>query len=259
MLKQTVNKNNIHVPVGVSQVSQLVVMILLINDCYVMSLVVIISRMNFVLYRNSWKNWNFHCYDKGRKENYNETIERIETFTATIEDENKTKQSSPLRLEKVKMPFFDGTIRQYPQFKKDFQKQVMPTVNKESACYILRSCLGKEATDTVKSMADNIQEMWKRLDEKYGDPAKVADAIINTVQNVRPIKEGENKKFIELVDAVEDGYNDLKKLGLEREITTTSSVSIIERKLPPEIRKEWAKLVSAEQYSRQNKQISKSP
>ena len=68
MLKQTVNKNNIHVPVGVSQVSQLVVMILLINDCYVMSLVVIISRMNFVLYRNTFliyqigqiaQNWAF--------------------------------------------------------------------------------------------------------------------------------------------------------------------------------------------------------
>ena len=38
MLKQTVNKNNIRVPVGVSQVTELVVMILLINDCYVMSL-----------------------------------------------------------------------------------------------------------------------------------------------------------------------------------------------------------------------------
>ena len=53
ILKQTVNKNNIHVPVGVSQVSQIVVVILLINDCYVMPLVVIISRMNFVLYRNN--------------------------------------------------------------------------------------------------------------------------------------------------------------------------------------------------------------
>ena len=53
MLKQTVNKNNIHVPFGVSQVSQLVVMILLINDCYVMSLVVIISRMNFELNQNT--------------------------------------------------------------------------------------------------------------------------------------------------------------------------------------------------------------
>ena len=36
MLKQTVNKNNIHIRVGVSQVSQLVVMISLINECYVM-------------------------------------------------------------------------------------------------------------------------------------------------------------------------------------------------------------------------------
>ena len=60
MLKQTLNKNNIHVPVGVSQVSQLVVMILLINDCYVMSLVVIISRMNFVLYRNNLTRCNCH-------------------------------------------------------------------------------------------------------------------------------------------------------------------------------------------------------
>ena len=64
----------------------------------------------------------------------------------------------------------------------------MPTLKKESACYILRSCLRKEATDTVKSVDDDIQEMWKWFDEKYGDPAKVADAIINTIQNVRPIK-----------------------------------------------------------------------
>ena len=53
MLKQTGNKNHIHVPICVFQVLQLVAMILLINDCYVMSLVVIISRMNFVLYWNS--------------------------------------------------------------------------------------------------------------------------------------------------------------------------------------------------------------
>lgn len=122
----------------------------------------------------------------------------------------------------------------------------MPTVNRDSACYILRSCLGKEPTDAIKGVEDDIQEMWKRLDEKYGDPAKVADAIINTIQSIRPIKEGENKRFVEFVDTVENGHNDLKRLGLEREITTTSSVSIIERKLPAEIKKEWAKLVSAD-------------
>ena len=90
--------------------------------------------------------------------------------------------------------------------------------------------------------------MWKRFDEKYGDPAKLTDTIINTIQDISPIKEGENKRFIQFVDAVEDGYKDLKRLGLEREITTTSSVSIIERKLPANIKREWAKLFSADKF-----------
>ena len=106
--------------------------------------------------------------------------------------------------------------------------------------------LGKEPAETVKGVDDDIKEMWKRFDEKYGDLAKLTDAIINTIQDISPIKEGENKRFIEFVDAVEDGYKDLKRLGLEREITTTSSVSIIERKLPANIKREWAKLVSAD-------------
>ena len=177
---------------------------------------------------------------------YNETIEKIQTLTTTTESKNNAKQNCALRMEKVKMPSFDGTIREYPQFKQDFQRQVMPTLDKDSACYILRSCLAREPTDAIKGVEDDIQEMWKRLDEKYGDPAKVADAIIDTIQSVRPIKEGENKRFVEFVDTVENGHKDLKRLGLEREITTTSSVSIIERKLPAEIKKEWAKLVSAD-------------
>ncbi|XP_068758047.1 uncharacterized protein [Montipora capricornis] len=177
---------------------------------------------------------------------YNETIETIQTFTARTENRNNARQNCALRIEKAKMPSFNGTIREYPQFKQDFQKQVMPTLDKNSACYILLSCLEREPAETVKSVDDDIKEMWKRLDEKYGDPAKLTDAIINTIQDVRNVKEGENKRFIELVDAVEDGYKDLKRLGLEREITTTSSVSIIERKLPANIKREWAKLVSAD-------------
>ncbi|XP_068712869.1 uncharacterized protein [Montipora foliosa] len=45
---------------------------------------------------------------------------------------------------------------------------------------------------------------------------------------------------------LEDGYRDLRRLGLEAEITTTSSVSIIERKLPMDIRREWAQSVSSD-------------
>lgn len=50
-------------------------------------------------------------------------------------------------------------------------KAIIP---KESAPYALRSCLGKESLSVVRSVDDNIDEMLKRLDEKYGDPAKTA-------------------------------------------------------------------------------------
>ena len=117
---------------------------------------------------------------------------------------SKARQNCALRMEKAKIPSLNGTIREYPQFKQDFQKQVMPTVDKDSACYILRSCLEKEPAETVKGIDDDIKEMWKRLDEKYGDPAKLTDTIINTIQDIRLIKEWESKRFIELVDSKMD-------------------------------------------------------
>ena len=123
----------------------------------------------------------------------------------------------------------------------------MPHLTEDTAPYTLRSCLGKEPLAQVKSVDDDIRDMWKRLDEKYGDPARVADAIINDIRRVRGIKEGDNRRFVEFVGIIEDGYRDLKRLGLETEITTTSSVSIIERKLPADVRKEWAKLLSADE------------
>lgn len=38
----------------------------------------------------------------------------------------------------------------------------------------------------------------------------------------------------------------MRRLGLENEITTTISVSIIERKLPNDVKREWARLVSSQ-------------
>ena len=63
---------------------------------------------------------------------YNEIIEKIQTFTAITENRNNARQNCVLRMEKAKMPSFNGTIREYPQFKQDFQKQVMPTLDKDS-------------------------------------------------------------------------------------------------------------------------------
>ena len=177
---------------------------------------------------------------------YNEVSGRIESFIAKKIDHDSERKQKPLQLEKVKMPLFTGEIRDYPRFKMDFEKQVMPTINIESAPYILRSCLSKGPADVVKSIDDDYKAMWKRLHEKYGDPTKVVDVIMNAIQNTRNIRDGEKNRLIELINVVEDGYRDLKRLGLEKEITTTSSVSVIEKKLPTDVKKEWAKFVSSD-------------
>lgn len=47
--------------------------------------------------------------------------------------------------------------------------------------YILCFCFGKELMVVVKGVDDDIIEMWKWLDEKYGDFVKLVDVSIDSV------------------------------------------------------------------------------
>ena len=84
-------------------------------------------------------------------------------------------------------------------------------------------------------------EIWKRLDEKYGYPYKLADMVIIDVRKCRYIREGDVKAFVVFVETVERGYRDLEILEMEKEISNTGTVSFIEERLPRDIRREWSK------------------
>ena len=160
---------------------------------------------------------------------------------------NSSSKASGLRLERIRMPRFEGGIRDYPRFKDDFKKQVMPEMqNSQSAAYALRSCLCKNELSIVKGAGDDVEEMWEKLDEEYGDPAIVADTIIDEIKRFKPIADKDHRKFIEFFGVIEEGYRDLERLSMRREITTTSSVSVIEKRLPPSIRVRWSEVVCRE-------------
>ena len=94
---------------------------------------------------------------------YNKVIDRIELHIAKVSpkshDQDTAAKLSNLRLEKIKMPRFDGDLREYPRFRKDFEVQVMPSLTNNTAPYTLRSCLGKEPIAVVKGVDDDIAEM----------------------------------------------------------------------------------------------------
>ena len=61
------------------------------------------------------------------------------------------------------------------------------------------------------------------------------------IKKLRAIREGDDEWFIDLVDIVETGCRALLRVGIEREISNTSTLSITKEKLPKDIRREWSR------------------
>ena len=81
---------------------------------------------------------------------YRDISGQIESVSSNEETKTHAKEShNPLRMEKVRMPSFDGNIRPYPQFKGDFIKHIIPTISEVNAPFVLRSCLSKEPLECV--------------------------------------------------------------------------------------------------------------
>ena len=156
-----------------------------------------------------------------------------------------SSQKSALKMQHVQLPQFTGNVRDYPRFKSDFTKQVRPQLKSDSsAAYVLRSCLKGLALDVVNSIDDDLNEMWARLDDRFGKPSKLTDAIMNEIKRFRQLSDGDLKRFTEFVNMVEKGYRDLVRIGMEREISNSHAVSLVEEKMPERIAWEWAKEVS---------------
>ena len=158
----------------------------------------------------------------------------------------KTKpQCLDLKMERMKMPKFEGDIRDYPRFKSDFTKHVMPLVtSSDSAAYILKSCLDKQPLETVKNVDDDLDEMWRRLDEKYGRSSKIVDAIMYDIKLLKPVMDNNATRFIEFVNTIERCHRDLERINMESEICNSTIVSLIEERLPGTIKSAWCLDVS---------------
>ena len=152
----------------------------------------------------------------------------------------RKEQRSKIQLKPVDLPKFSGRVRDYPRFRSDFMKYVLPHTDEEAAAFTLRMCLSEDARDKV-SLLDEVNDMMEKLDEEYGDPSALTDLVVN---EIKKFDMKGSRKLIEFIDVVEKAYFDLKKLNMEKEISNTTIVSIIEMKLPEDIRRKWAERVS---------------
>ena len=98
-----------------------------------------------------------------------EELRDVET-TSNSDAAIRTRQKV-VQLKKLEAPTFSNNIRDYPSFKRDYNKHIVPLYGKD--LYSLKNCLNGEALQLVKAVYDDYDEIMKILDFKYGRPEKL--------------------------------------------------------------------------------------
>ena len=159
------------------------------------------------------------------------------------EKASESKRAGKIKLDKIPLPRFAGDIRGYPKFRSDFDKLVLPNIAAEEAGFTLRQCLSKDVLSCLSSCEDDAEIMLKKLDEKYGDTCQLVNVIVSEVRGLKKVGLEGTKALIHIVNTIEKGYNDLKLLGLEKELCNATVTREVENKLPHDVSLTWYRKV----------------
>lgn len=154
-----------------------------------------------------------------------------------LENDQKAASKPQVKLKKFEPPKFEGNLRDYPTFKEDYRNLVTSVYGTDP--YALKMCLGGEALQAIKGSEGDYDEMFQRLDDKFGNSRKIVDSVVSDLKSLKKISDGDAKGFIKMVDQVEQCWLDLKKVNLSNELNTANVVSHVEKILPPLQKREW--------------------
>ncbi len=86
---------------------------------------------------------------------------------------------------------------------------------------------------------DNITRIWERLSDKYGDNMQIPDTVIKDITGATISSKNNDQSFIDFVDLLEKGVQDLVAIGQEKEFGGAYTVKLIEQKLPRRVMLKW--------------------
>ena len=160
---------------------------------------------------------------------------------------NGTKHESSVdvpcgfKMEKPKMPRFAGDVRDYAIFRSDFKHAVDSRYSKRDAISLLRTSLQGRPLDLIKGIGTDYDAAWSYLDSVYGDPRFVADTITQDITKFRPLRDGEDARFCDLVHLVQRSFSTLKEVGRLHDMDNNHMLALIEQRMCTDDRKVWAR------------------
>ena len=157
--------------------------------------------------------------------------------TKEVESSVIAHQPNGVQLERIKLEKFNGDIRRYPKFKEQFELYVKPLCTQTQLPFVpLRSHLMENVQEEVDNVDDDLNTLWERLDKKFGNNSRLIDVILADISKA---PKGDSKNTLIMINTVEKDYRDLSRMNKESEMKNGTILSMIEKKLPEEIRLEW--------------------
>ena len=150
---------------------------------------------------------------------------------------------SIIKFDKIKFDTFTGDIRRYPIFRSEFRKHIAPTCSPDEQAIVLKSYLSPEVRKETEGLGECIDDIWERLDELYGNERKLVDLIVAELDNLPYCRESDDKTTLNFISVIEKAHRDLLSMGYEVEINNSTIIGLIERRLSPDARKEWTKMI----------------
>ncbi len=97
-------------------------------------------------------------------------------------------------------PYFDGTFRDYPAFKRKFESFQMTyhcgTPTRELFQQFREMCLPEKLSAKINS-ANTMENAWVRLEAWFGDKALFIKDLMQDIKGVAPIKEGNDERMMD--------------------------------------------------------------
>ncbi|XP_033643441.1 uncharacterized protein LOC117303376 [Asterias rubens] len=179
-----------------------------------------------------------------------ESDSHISINGASDQKEEQTKANTAIhdvdkfcgfKMEKPKMPKYTGDVREYAIFKDDFKHMVDKRYGKRDAITLLRTCLQGKPLELIKGIGSDYDAAWEYLDTIYGDPRFITDTVTQDIMKFKPLRDGEDARFCELVHLVRRSYNTLKEVGRRNDMDNNHMLAVIEQKMNSDDRKVWSR------------------
>lgn len=150
--------------------------------------------------------------------------------------------SSPklgLKIDRVALPTFDGTVRAYARFKREFDATVGVVYQDPSIklLYLQNQCLLGAAKELVRNLT-TYDSVVERLDEHYGVSAVVVNEIVKEIEQLKLGNDPE-RNTIKVHDVLQSCWDDANAVGALNEFCNVVTLRALESKLPDRVQIKW--------------------